>query len=150
VWLGIHQLHFIPPQERSICHAHGSIARTPIDVSIIQDNALSTGSKLRKCENRHVIPAQAGIQWFYTKCIFFLLDTGLRRYDGALVTICGNLNNQLPLGFTILSQSGLLGYRARQNAAPLNGKPHCLLGGRGVSGSLSFCQSSAGFIKPRQ
>jgi hypothetical protein len=52
-----------------------------IDVSIIQDNAISTGRELRKCEKRHVIdettshstkpasgqvagyPAKAGIQW---------------------------------------------------------------------------------------
>jgi hypothetical protein len=52
-----------------------------IDVSIIQDNAISTGRELRKCGKRHVIdettshstkpasgqvagyPAKAGIQW---------------------------------------------------------------------------------------
>jgi hypothetical protein len=32
-------------------------SREAIDVSIIQDNAISTGSELRKCGKRHVIPA---------------------------------------------------------------------------------------------
>ena len=39
-----------------------------------------------------VIPAQAGIQWVYTKCICTLLDTGLRRYDGICVANYKNLN----------------------------------------------------------
>jgi hypothetical protein len=51
-----------------------------------------------------VIPAQAGIQWFWTKMLFVLLDSRLRGNDKTRVMRC--FSNML-LGF-VPAQQGII------------------------------------------